>query len=478
MSSPAFSDRRHWIQSAVGITTAMMLGDAAADRWLSAAENDGVLLRPGAGSHDLFRVRVEMETEGNVRVPQSAVISKDKSKQVPVQSQATLDWEERVLVSTVEGIGHIAQRFYHQAESRGTVGNQKLNLTLRPEVRDLRVQHQDSQWLVYSPDRFLDGRELELLNVPAASLAIDALLPTRRISEGETYEIDSVVIAKWLSLAAVDSSTLVGELVSVTPEEAKLQLRGKVEGSVSGVPTSIELAAKLTFDRIEGCCTWLAIGLKENRQIGRAVPGFEVAAKIRMVRKPLAKPIRIAAPPLEELGGDVPAERLLVELNSPAVGYSVLMDRGWRIMSDTAGASMMRLVEQDTLVAQCNLHPLGKLAAGHQQTLEAFVRDSRESMGERFVETLQSAEEVNESGLRVMRVTIQGVVQSVPVQWIFIQYSDDNGRRLLATLTIGNDHLDAFAGADQQLSSSLRFLPLKDATQTVASEKRGSDGLR
>jgi len=478
MSSSVTPDRRHWIKSAVGLTTAMMLGDAVADRISVAGESDGELLRAGAGGHDLFRVRVELEIEGNVRVPQSPVIAKGETKQVPVQSRATLDWEERILISTVEGVGHVAQRYYHQAESRGTIGNQKQNLNLRSEMRDLRVQHQDSEWLVYSPEHYLEGRELELLSVPASSLAIDALLPPERISAGESYTIDEAVIAKWLSLASVESSTVTGELTSVTATEAKIQLQGKVQGSAAGVPTTIELAAKLTFDRVEGCCTWMAIGMKETRQIGRSEPGFEVAAKIRMVRKPLANPIRISPAPTEELGEEVPSNLLLVELNSAAVGYSTLMDRNWRMMSDAAGASMMRLIDRDTLVAQCNLSPLGKLAAGRQMTLEAFVRDSRESMGERFVEILQSSEEVNEAGLRVMRVTIQGIVQSVPVQWIFIQFSDDNGRRLLATLTIGNDFLDSFAGADQQLAGSLRFLPLDDATQTVASDRKGAEGLR
>ena len=128
------------------------------------------------------------------------------------------------------------------------------------------------------------------------------------------------------------------------------------------------------------------------------------------------------------------------------------------------------MIDNDSVIAQVNIHPLGKLAAGEQLTLEAFVAESRKSLGNRFGEVLKSTEELNESGLRVLRVTIQGSVDSVPIQWVFMQFSDDSGRRLLATMTISNDYLANYAGGDEQLSSSLRFLALNDQTMGVAKQ--------
>lgn len=469
-------DRRHWIRSATCVTTALVMGDVVASR-LMAATDAGIALRPDS-SRDLFRVRTEMELEGNVSIPQSPAVTQAKVKQLPVRSKSVLDYEERVLAWATDGAGQVAQRFFHTAQSTGTVGGQAFDLQLRDSSRDLRVIHQDSQWVSYSQQAFLEGREIELLKVPACSLAVDALLPTELIAVGDKYPIDQQVLAKWLSLAAVEQSTVEAELVEATEAEAKLELRGSLEGSVAGVPTSIELVGKLTFDRNLQTCTWIAVGLKETRQIGKSEPGFEVAAKIRMIRKPLEQPVRLSPEPASDWADSVPEERLLTELTSTAVGYRVLMDRRWKIMNDAAGASMMRMIDQDSLVAQCNLLPMGKLAAGHQLTLEAFVGESRKSLGDRFREVLQSSEEVNDAGLRVMRVSIQGAVEGVPVQWVFIQFSNDSGRRLLATLTVGNDFLETFAGADQQLAASLHFLSLADETLEVATQAKPSDERR
>jgi len=470
MSDRLYS-RRHWITTFAAATAVSVV--TSEDLAKVSAADDGqqrVRLVPDP-ARDLFRVRVEMDIEGNVNVPNNALASKEKAAQIPVRSNAVLDWEERLLGFHADRTGHAAQRHYFEAQSTGKVGKKEQRVALRPESQAVRVQHDGTQWVVYSPTVYLDGREIDLLKVPASSLAVDALLPTVAVKVGDQYKPDKEVLAKLLSLAAVQESSVTGEVVTLEDKASKIHLTGRVEGSVSGVPTTIDLVAKLVFDREQATCTWLAVAIREVREIGKSEPGFDIAGTIRMIRKPLAAPTHLPAAGGIDLPAVPPADRLLTELSSAAVGYSVLMDRHWKIMSDAAGASMMRMVEDDRGIAQANLNPLGKMAAGTQLTLEAFIAESKKSMGDRFVEVLQSKEEVNSAGLRVLRATIQGSVQGVPVQWIMIQFSNDLGRRLMATFTVGNDQLDAFAGSDEQLIGSLRFLSVEDATVDVATGK-------
>ncbi len=459
-------NRRHWITTASATAAAMWLTRFAAAESLS--PTDSPVLLVADPSRHLHRIRVEMDVEGNINVPRNALISKEQATQIPLRSQSVLDWEERVLGFAADRTAQAAQRYYHEAQSSGKVGKKEHQIRLRPQSQSIRVQWQESRWLVYSSDTYLDAQELDLVKVPASSLAVDALLPTTPVAEGDTYRPDQEVLCKLLSLAAVQASTVTAEVISIEAKSAKIHFTGKVEGSVSGVPTTIELVAKLVFDRELATCIWLALAIREIREIGKSEPGFDVAGTIRMIRKPLDVPVRLAATPADDWTNPVPPERLYAELSSQAVGYAVLMDRRWKIMNDVAGASMMRMVEDDRGIAQCDLRPLGKMAAGNQLTLQALTHESKTSLGDRIVEVLQSREEVNPAGLKVMRVTIQGAVQGVPVQWIFMHFSDDSGRRLLATATLSNDHLEAFAGADEQLCGSLRFLPLDDATVEVA----------
>lgn len=471
--SDLFMNRRIWMRTCAAATAVSALawedhGKLHATEAGQAEAGQQSAMLVADPTRNLFRVRVELDIEGNVNVPTNPLISKEKAAQVPVKSRSVLDWEERLLGFNIDRTGHTAERFYYEAQSSGKVGKKEQSVRLREQSSAVRVQHDAGQWVIYSPDVYLAGQEIDLLKVPASSLAVDALLPTVAVKIGDRYEPEKEVLAKLLSLAAVQESSVLGEVVTLDEKSSKIHLKGRVDGSVAGVPTTIDLVAKLVFDREQATCTWIALAIREVREIGKSEPGFDIAGTIRMIRKPLDAPARLPNQPAGDFATHPPADRLLTELSSDAVGYSALMDRHWKMMSDAAGASMMRMVESDRGIAQANFHPLGKMAAGTQLTLEAFVGESKKSMGDRFVEVLQSKEEVNSAGLRVMRATIQGAVQGVPVQWVMIQFSNDLGRRLMVTFTVGNEHLDTFAGSDEQLIGSLQFLPIDDATVDVA----------
>ncbi len=465
MSTPSLN-RRSWLRNFVVTTGAVAVAPLAS--WAAetpAGERVRLVADP---ARDLFRVRVEMEIDGNIHVPRNALVSQEAAAQVPVKSKALLDWEERLQGRGDDGTCQAAARYYFEGSSSGTVGNKPQSLALRSESQRVNVQQEGDHCLYYSPDAYLAGQEIDLLRIPANSLAIDALLPGDAVAVGDEYQPPADVLAKLLALAAVQESTVTGEVVSLDPKSARVHFKGRIAGAVSGVPTSIDLVGKLLFDREQKACTWLALALREQREIGKSEPGFAISGTVRMIRKPLDKATRLSDQAVASLQSPVPAQRLLTELVSPNTGFSVLMDRRWKIMSDSQGASMMRMVDADTGIAQANFRTLSKLAAGSQLTLEAFVQECQLSMGDRTVDLLQSQEEVNVAGLRVMRCSFQGLVQEVPVQWVMLQFSDDSGRRLQATFTVSNDHLETFAGSEEQLASALRFTPLPQAAAEVA----------
>jgi hypothetical protein len=485
--SNSITNRRQWIQSVAratvvsGVVAPLVVAPGLL--WIGgeavAADPSGAaVLLVADPSRALFRVRVELDIEGNVDVPKNALVSKEQAVKVPVRSKSVLDWEERIIGFAADGTGQAAERFYYEANSSGQVGKKDHGVTLRPQSQSVRVSRDGGQWVVYSQDAYLGAQEIDLLKVPANSLALDAILPKVAVRAGDKYSPDREVLAKLLCLAAVDQTTVAGEVKSIDDSQAKIHLSGKVDGSINGVPTTIDLVAKLVFDREQAMCTWLAMAIRENREIGKSEPGFDIAGTLRLVRKPIETPARLPATAPRDFEATIPADRLFTELSSSAVGYAVLMDRRWKIMTDAAGVSMMRMIEDDRGVAQVNFRPLGKLAAGAQLTLEAFVAESKRSMGDRFGEVLQSEEDVNAAGLRVLRVSVQGAVQDVPIQWVFLHFSDDQGRRLLATVTVANEHLDTYAGSDTQLGGSLRFLPLDDETLGVATKRSGRSGVK
>ncbi|QDT13520.1 hypothetical protein [Planctomycetes bacterium K23_9] len=429
-------------------------------------------------SHAVMRVRIEMDVKGNVNVPGDPLVSRKSQVTLPIQSEAVLDYEERYRrpIGAVAGSPITAiERYYHDAHSASRLNRTQSTIQLRESVRQTQVRRDSLPEVVYSVEDYFTNEELSLLRVPVASSALDRMLPTEPVRQGDKYQPDKEALTSILNLTAVEATDVVVEVVEIDADSVKFQLKGKVEGSVEGVPTSIKTVGKLTFDRTQGVCSWLAMAVHETREVGKAEPGFDVAATIKMIRQPMAKPVALPAKPATiDIEGAVPQDRLYVDLQSKRVGVSTVMDRRWRMMSDLNGNAMMRMIENDRSIAQCNLRPLAKLKSGQQWTLEAFQEDVQRTLGDDLNDLIEADQRVSSAGLRVLRVTAHGQVQGVPIQWILMHFSDDDGRRVLATFTMSGDSIDAFAGADMQLADSLSFLEQKSSTGDDAADENAA----
>jgi hypothetical protein len=445
----------------------------------SAAEPEGVLLQPSGGN--LFRVRIEMRVEGNVNVPNNPLVSRKSDVRLPLKSDAVFDYEERYRRPTGadrNSVVTVAERYYHEARNQSQLNRNEQVCELRKSVRETIVRRQVLPEVIYAVDDYFHRDELDLLRIPAASVSVDQLLPSGPVKEGSQYMPTHDALVSVLNLTSVEASDVRAEVVAITDATARIQFRGKIDGSVEGVPTVIRTVGKLTFDRIAGTCTWFALGIHETREIGAAEPGFDVAGTIKMVRKPLTRVIALSPrPPQLDITGPIPSDRMYVSLDSTELGFSVLMDRRWRMMSDVPGTAMMRMITNDRSIAQCDFRPLVALEPGNHWTLEAFQDDVRRTLGGQLSDLIEADQRVSHAGLRVLRVVAQGAVEGVPIQWIMLHFSNDSGRRLSATFTMEGRNSEVFAGSDTQLAATLRFTQLPERNRgNTASEHRSRAG--
>ncbi len=84
--SPAL-DRRKFL-----ITASTVLG--VAPGLSRGADSSGLLLR--TDGQDLYRIHMEVEVKGNVNLPHNPSISRDKHLKLPIDSQASFEYEERL----------------------------------------------------------------------------------------------------------------------------------------------------------------------------------------------------------------------------------------------------------------------------------------------------------------------------------------------------------------------------------------------
>ncbi len=461
-------NRRHWLTRSLTAVGALALSPA---QHAFSAEKP-VELKPNF-NRSLFRVRMEMDLEGNVNLPTNPLISRKTETKLPVKSEAVFDYEERLL--RPEGAkptsdATASERYYHEAESTNAVDRNSQKESLRDSVRHTIVRRDVTPESIYAVNDYMTQQESELLRVPASSITLDRILPSTAVVTGQKYEVDRQALVSLLNLASIEESDVLGEIAEITAEFAKIQLRGKVSGSTEGVPTVVRIVGKLTFDRKLATCTWLAMAIHETREIGKAEPGFDIAATIKMVRQPLERTIMLPAKSAPiAMNEPIPQDRLFTELTGNELGFTTLMDRRWRMMSDVPGSAMMRMIDNDRSIAQCDMRPLATLKAGSQWTMEAFQADVRRTLDKQLKQLLEAEERLSDSGLRVLRVTAAGAVEGVPIQWVMMHFSDDSGRRMLATFTMDGDSAVTFAGSDVQLANSLRFIePSRTADNETA----------
>ncbi|TWU24438.1 hypothetical protein Pla52o_23650 [Novipirellula galeiformis] len=480
LSTPLINDTIPSRRKFLGLTSLLVAGSVVSANTLavgivnadeksntsSRSEGESEITEPVtlAVNHDaqLFRVRMEMDVEGNVNIPANSLVSRKKASVIPLKSEAVFDYEERYRLphdASIDSFVTAAERFYHEAESINDLNDVKRHSKLRREVAHTMVRRDTMPEILYSTRDSFTSNELELLRVPVSSVAVDGLLPVDAVVSGDQYVIEAESMRSLLNLTSIEQCEVKAEVVAISESDARIQVRGNVDGSVDGVPTKMRVVGKLTFDRKEGVTTWLAMAVHETREIGIAVPGFDVAATIKMVRQPLAKTIAMPATPFAvDVTAAIDPAALLIELQSNQVGISTRMDRRWRMISDVRGLSMMRMIENDRSIAQCDFRRLSKLPEGKQWSMEALQENIKTTLGEQLVQLELANERVNSEGLRVLSVVARGSVQEVPIRWVIQHFSDDSGRRAMATFTMEGDSVDAFATSDVQLSETLRFI--------------------
>ncbi|MEM6688409.1 MAG: hypothetical protein AAF664_03215 [Planctomycetota bacterium] len=447
-----------------------------------ARDIDPVVLRSDAVP-TLHRVRMTVEVKGNVSLAKNPIASRDIDLRMPMKTEATLDFEQNRMVkrNTSDSAGEMeivgSRRYFHEAKSSGTIGRRSFAHELRNQLREIDVVRHEGKLLTVATDAFLERDESELLETPVDSTNLEAWLPMEAVMVGDQYTLEAPELLEVLPLSSVDSSNVVVKVTELDDQAAKFEIKGQLDGSVEGVLTRVRLVGKMNFDRESSTCDWLALAIHETRGVGLAEPGLDVSATIKMIRKPLDKPVKLpkfsksqTQSWLSRYREGVADDRLYLALESQSLGFDALMSRDWRLMSDIPGSAMLRCIQDDRSVAQCDVKRLPNTPEGKQLTIEAFQEDVKQTLGEQLGQLTKAQQGVSAGGLRVLRVAASGKASGVPIDWIFLHFSDDSGRRLLATFTMQADQRYRFAGSDSQLADSLRMSSKAPGTEMPAKE--------
>ena len=419
------------------------------------AYGEDIKLQPRSHDGSLVRVKTIVEVAGSLIVDPNRNASADEQPKFPMKVNAEMLFDERGLPNDNDSIRH-----YWKANVKIDVNESTDDRSLREDRNLIRLTgNETGNRRITSAHGLLSRAELELLDVPGNVFPPENLLTDEAISKASTWKHDKQTIAEILRLEEITSGEVISEVTEITDSVVKISLKGNVEGKVDGVETSMEIVGNYHFDRESQFVKWLAIAIRENREVGFGTPGIEVTSRIRSARQiiPASQPLsnEVIAELVRAQPEDNPQP---LEFTASDSFYRMAIDRNWYVLSTRGSSATLRMIDDGDLLATCKIDQLNKSVPGKHVTLDGFRDDVQAALAKNCKEVLSVGQTVSPNNIRVLKVVAAGEVGDTPIQWIYYHLSDDNGNRLSCIFTLEASFQDRFAGMDESLTNSIEFV--------------------
>lgn len=412
------------------------------------------------------RTKVELEVDGQLQIKNKPADARQQSSTAELKARATQDYYE--LVAFQKSQQTVAARKYLTAKLENWVSGKEIRHGLRTDCDQIRVVERDGVWEQFCPDQPLERREVELLRTPINTMMLERLLPLEPARTDSQWTVSEEDARHLFNLDAVFRSNLGVKVLSIKNGMVTLEIDGTVQGTANGVATQLNVRGSAHAGLGSQCAMiqWLGVSIQEQRDISQIEPGYSVIARLQVLRREEPGKVQVETSELLDLAKNDDPTRWLVRLESQQGRYATFVDRKWFTYVDGGEDSVLRMVENNQVLAQCNLARLPDLAAGSQLTLEGMQADIRKALGERFGEIVESTEKVTSNQLRLLRTEVSGSQEQIPLRWIYAHLSDDSGRRLALVYTMEANQAEKIANSELQMLDSIQFLAIPNDQST------------
>jgi hypothetical protein len=423
------------------------------------------------------RIKSILEVKGNVLLRDLRGKKASDTKSVPIEAKSELELEESYQ-SNGNGNGISLQEF-RTANLENQIDKHVTKLMLNESCRQIVKQSSSQGMITTCLNHPLTAGERDLVEGPIATMYIDQLMPTHKVSLGESWLLDIDVAKSFFQLDVVRNGELKVTLIDANEKEGQLELTGKFSGEVGGIGTKLSISGKATIDRAQKIVNWLALAIQEDREVSEAAPGFSIQARLRIRRDKLEN--LTSGEQLESFASQIakldPTAQL-IQFDSKAGAYRFVADRHWTTILDNGVDATLKLIQDNKTTAYCTITNLADMEPGRQLSLEGFQSDIKKTLGNKFGSFIEADERLSQTGLRMMRVVAIGQVEEVPVHWINILLSNDGGRHVSLAYTMNQSKAEAFGTQDLQMAGSLEFsmrqLPAAPEEKKEESENKES----
>ena len=279
-------------------------------------------------------VNILLEVSGDILVKSG---SDEKPERQELGLTYRRDYDEKTLQiptaseKTLRGV-----RYYREASATGRKGSMALKPALGPESRLVAIEIVGGKETLFSPKGPFNMDELELVTAVGESLPLDQLLPDKPVKIGDPWKVSDDTMALLLALEEITSNSVQMVLNEVTPEFARFELAGQVEGKLFGASNQISLKAKCRFDRRTGRIDWFAMRLKQSRDIGVVEDGLDATVLVQTKINRLEAAEKLSDAALADLPLKPTEELTLIRYLQAGGGCQLTHDRSWFLLAQLA----------------------------------------------------------------------------------------------------------------------------------------------
>lgn len=425
------------------------------------AASEGYLLK-NATESEPTQVTVSLELGGDLLVPGvGAEGPTGTTKVLPLSVSGKFKYGELLLEDGAKSEDESrirSLRVYEQAEATMKTDEQGVERVLPKDLRTVVCEQCEGRVRMQSTAGPLTREQIDLLDVVGNTLVLDRLLPGKKIEEGELWEHTAEEIAGIFGLDNAGVCEISSIVIGEENGQVQIRMAGTVHGGIDGASTEMEIKGAYLYHTQQRRITKMNLVVKEKRKASDVSPGLDVTAKLSIAVRP--------AESEEAFSDELVAQARELEIeplgqllfDSPQRGYRFAHTGNWFVTADRRELVSMRLLNDGTLLAHCNVTTLPPRSAERETTLEQFQREVQQSLGNNVQEIAAANEWTSPNGHKCMAVFANGKVKDIAVQWRYYLVSAPDVKRVSVAATVEQAKLDQFADADRLIVDSMELV--------------------
>lgn len=383
---------------------------------------------------------------------------------LPLEMKAQTNFNSRKLPSAGrDARAYRELRNYQLGVVNISAGKEKNKVELPANLKKAVAEGNRQGISIYAPELILTRNIADLLNTPADPLAILPFLPSEEVKLGDEWNPESWAVSMLTSVEATLESKMTCKLTAVERDIARVDFEGSVKGAISGAETEITAKGFYLFDLKQKLLSYIDMTQTEKRSVGTVSPGMDVTARAIVKRSVASSDSILSDEAMEAIPLDPGPKVELLTFQSGSWKIRFFHDRDWFIFQEVPQVVVLRLVDQGSLIAQCNASLINTMPAGEHTSQEKFQKDIRASLGESLTQIVKAEQiKLKDNDKRyIYRVIAEGKVKETEMLWYYYLTADASGRQVSFVFAVEPRLVDKMNDRDLGIVTSLQFLDSK-----------------